>query len=88
MMLIGVKFSSAPHQLMDKYDGILVQLTDIFSTVDDINYMRQKVYKNYGFAKVVLILECDGTKEAEDALINATTSKEDKQKEATKLRKN
>ena len=61
---------------MDKYNGELVQVTDVYSAVDDSHYGRQKVYINHGFVKVVLILECDATQEAEDALFNATTSKE------------
>ena len=57
-------------------DSVLVQVTDVYSAVDDSHYGRQKVYINHGFVKVVLILECDATQEAEDALFNATTSKE------------
>ena len=65
---------------MDSFNGVLAQVTDIYSAADESNYRRQKVYKN-GFAKVVLILECDAIKEAEEALINGTAPKGTKKKQ-------
>ena len=62
---------------MGKYNGVLVQTTDVFSTVDDSNYRRKKAYKNHGVAKAVLISACYATNEAEEAMACATTSKED-----------
>ena len=47
---------------------------DVYSTVDESNYRREKVYKNHCLSKAVLILECDITKEAEEGLSNATIS--------------
>ena len=58
---------------MGTYDGVLVQVTDIYSAADDSNYRRQKVYKNHDFAKAALIL---ATKEAEEAQFDKKTSKE------------
>ena len=49
---------------MGKYNGALVQKMDVYSAADDSNYRRQK------------ILACDRTKEAEEEMFNATTSKE------------
>ena len=63
---------------MDQYNDDLAQVTDIYSAVDDSNYGKQKVYKKHDFSRAALILECDTTKEAEGALINATSSKEEK----------
>ena len=68
---------------MDKYNIFLAQVTKVYSTADDSNCRRQKFKKKYGFAKAVLSSECATTKEAEKALTDATTSKENKQKEAT-----
>ena len=62
---------------MGKYNGVLAQIMDVFSAADDSNYRRQKVYKNNGFAKAVLILACDATNEADKAMVYATTLKED-----------
>ena len=42
---------------------------------DSSNYRSQKVYKNHGFAKSILILACDATNKADDAMVY--TSKED-----------
>ena len=49
-------------------------MMDVYSTADDNNYRKQKVSKKHGFAKAVLISKCDATKEAEEALFNATSS--------------
>ena len=57
---------------MGKYNGVLVQVMEVYSAADDSNYM----YKNHGFPKVVLISAYDATKEAEVEMFNATTSKE------------
>ena len=79
MVLIGLSWlcSMAPHQAHGKYNGVLAQIMDVYSAADDNNYRRQKVYRNYGFAKATLILACDATKEAEEEMVDAITSKED-----------
>ena len=59
----------------DKYNGFLAQVIDVYSTADDSNCRRQKLYKNHGFAKVVQILKFDTTKEAQEALFDATSEK-------------
>ena len=38
---------------MGKYNIVLAQITDVFISVDDSNYRKQKVFKNHGFAKAV-----------------------------------
>ena len=38
---------------MDKYNGVLAQVTDIKSIVDDSKYRRQEVHTTHGFEKVV-----------------------------------
>ena len=65
---------------MNNYHSDLVQVTDIYSAAYDSNCRMWKVNKNHGFEKAVLVLEFDATKESEEALIDATKSKEDKQK--------
>ena len=64
-------------KLMEKYNFVLVQIIDVFSAADDCNYRRQKVYKNDAFAIAVLILACDASNEADEAMVYATTSRED-----------
>ena len=60
---------------MGKYNDVLAHAMDVYSEKDDSNYRREKVYKKHGFAKVVLISVCDTTKEAEEEMFDATTSK-------------
>ena len=60
-----------------KYDGVLVWIIDVFSAADDGNYRKQTFYKNHGFAKVVLILACDASNEADQTMSWATKLKED-----------
>ena len=62
---------------MGKNNGALVQIRDVYSSVDDSSYRRQKVYKNHVFPKVVLILACDTTNDADETMKYVTTSKED-----------
>ena len=52
-----------------------MQVTDVYSAVDDNKYRMHKAYKNYGFAKAVLISHCNATKQLA-ATIDTTTSKE------------
>ena len=60
----------------DKFDGALAQVTEVYSVNDASNHKRQKVYKNFGFAKAVLILEVENlTKESELELNTARTLK-------------
>ena len=40
---------------------MLAQVTEVYSVDDIINHRRQKVYKYFGFAKSVLILEVENT---------------------------
>ena len=40
----------------DKFDDALSQVLEVYSVNDTSNHKRQKVYKNFGFATVVLIL--------------------------------
>ena len=58
---------------MGKNNGVLAQVAYVYNAAYDSNYRRQKVYKNHGFAKAVLILACDTTNEAEEAVVYATT---------------
>ena len=60
---------------IDKYNGILVQVTGIYTAAADSKYRRQKVYKSHGFAEVVLITKCDTTKQSDEALINKKDQK-------------
>ena len=50
---------------------------DAFSGADDSNYRRQKVYKNHGFTKAVLISASDATNEADEAILYERKSEED-----------
>ena len=54
-----------------------MQIIDVFSTAVDGNYRKQIFYKNHGFAKVVLILACDASNEADQTMSCATKLKED-----------
>ena len=45
----------------DKFDGELAQVMEVYSVNDTSNHKRQKVYKNFGYAKAVLILEVVNT---------------------------
>ena len=54
-----------------------MQVTDIYSAVDDGKYWRQKVHKNHGFSNAELILESKTTKTAEAASNIITTSKKE-----------
>ena len=38
---------------MDIYNGVLAQVIDVYSTADNSNYRKQKVYKNYVLLKRV-----------------------------------
>ena len=50
----------------DKFDGTLAQVTEVYTVDDTSNEKRQNVYKNFGFAKAVLIFEVGNmTKELE-----------------------
>ena len=49
----------APWHLVkdgDKFDGALAQVMEVYSVNDTNKHKRQKVYKNFGLAKAVLIL--------------------------------
>ena len=50
---------------MGKYNGVLVQIMDVYSAMGDTNYRRQKVCKSNCFAKAVLTSACDATNEAD-----------------------
>ena len=39
----------------DKFDGVLAQVTEVYSVDDTNNHKKKKVYKNFGFAKAVFI---------------------------------
>ena len=41
----------------DVFDCMLAQVTEVYSVDDISNQKRQKVYKNFGLAKAVLILD-------------------------------
>ena len=41
----------------DKFDGVLAQVTEVYSVDDVSKQKRQRVYKNFSFAKAVLISE-------------------------------
>ena len=71
MVLIDVMLALFLSILSSTWGNImlsLVQIMDVYKAADDSNYKRQKVYKNHGFEKVVLILACEATNEAEKAI--------------------
>ena len=51
----------APCEAWDKFDGRLAQVTVEYSVDDISKQKRLKVYKNFGFAKAVLILQVGNT---------------------------
>ena len=55
-----------------KFDGELAQVMEVYSVNDTNNHKRQKVYKNFGFAKAVLILEVDNTTKESELELNTS----------------
>ena len=46
----------------NKFDGAWTQVREVCSVDDTSNHKKQKVYKNFSFAKAVLILEVENTR--------------------------
>ena len=73
---------------MGKYNDVLAKKMDVYSTADKSNYRRQKVHKNHGFAKAVLVLVCNATKEAEEEVFDAKISKKMQQHQKKTQKRN
>ena len=66
-----------------KFDGALTQVTEVYSVNDTSNHKRQKVYKNFGFAKANFILEVENTTKESESEPNKVRTKKSTAMEGT-----
>ena len=59
----------------EKFDGALAPVTEVYSVNDISSHKRQKVHKNFGFAKAVLILEVENTTKESELELNTARTK-------------